>query len=146
MYCIRRYSSFRRFTTALQLYTRCTVSFTAKKVCRPLVGSLLPYSHFCHPVAFGTICQLILSNAPSSELDKFIAFNLSIDLPVTFEQLGVPNVTDEQLKEVAGLACQPGETIWSMETTVNEELVFGAIKGADAAGRSYIKRTGWKKE
>lgn len=54
-------------------------------------------------------------------------------------------MTEKELKDVAKLACAKGETIWNMETTVNEDLVFGAIKGADAAGREYIRRTGWKK-
>ena len=96
-------------------------------------------------VAFGTIAQLILSNSPASTLDTYISFMLSVDLPVTFAQLGVPNVTDEELRDVARLACAKGETIWNMETTVNEDIVFGAIKGANAAGEEYIRRTGWKK-
>ena len=71
---------------------------------------------------------------------------LSVDLPVTFEQLGIAKVTDAELHAVAKLACAPGETIWNMETAISEEIVFNAIKGANAASVSYIKRTGWKKE
>lgn len=70
---------------------------------------------------------------------------LSVDLPVTFAQLGIPNVKDEELREVARRSCAPGETIWNMERVVTEEAVFSAIKGADAAGRDFIARTGWKK-
>ena len=71
---------------------------------------------------------------------------LSVDLPVTFDLLGIPNVTDEEIRSVAKLATAANETIWNMETAINEDIVFHAIKGANAAGVSYIKRTGWKKE
>lgn len=93
-------------------------------------------------VAFGVVVHLILTNAPSSELDRYIAFMLSVNLPVTFELLGIPNVTDEELRAVAKLACSPGETIWSMDIgdSITEDKVFYAIKGADAVSREYIRR------
>ena len=97
------------------------------------------------PVAFGTICQLVLDGVPTSELDRYIEFMLSVDLPVNFEQLGIPDVKDEKLREVAELACAEGETIWNLDRVINVDFVFGAIKAADAAGRDYIRRTGWKK-
>lgn len=70
---------------------------------------------------------------------------LSVDLPVTFEQLGIPKVTDAEIRAVAKLACAPGETIWNMERAISEEIVYNAIKGANAASVDYIKRTGWQK-
>ncbi|CAL1712116.1 unnamed protein product [Somion occarium] len=104
--------------------------------------------HLLHgeKVAFGTVAQLILVNATAATLDTYISFMLSVDLPVTFEQLGIPNVTDDELRAVAKLATAENETIWNMEETVTEESVFFALKGADAAGREYIRRTGWKKD
>jgi len=102
--------------------------------------------HLLHgeKVAFGTIAQLILVGTPSKELDIYLAFMLSVDLPFTFAQLGIPNVTDEELRRVAKLSCAPGETIWNMEDPVTEELVFGAIKAADAVGKAFIARSGKK--
>ena len=102
--------------------------------------------HLLHgeKVAFGTVAQLILNGAPSSELDVFLEFLLSVDLPITFEQLGIPKVTDDELRRVAKLSCAPGETIWNMEALITEDIVFGALKGADAAGREYITRTSKK--
>lgn len=97
-------------------------------------------------VAFGTVAQLVLSGSSASTLDMYISFMLSVDLPVTFEQLKIPKVTDDELRQVAKLACAPGETIWNMEQLVTEEAVFYALKGADAAGREYIRRSGWKKD
>ena len=92
------------------------------------------------PVAFGTICQLVLDGRPTEELDRYIAFMLSVDLPITFEMLGIPKVTDDDIRRVAKLSCAPGETIWNMQDPVTEELVFGAIKAADAVGREFIAR------
>ena len=102
-------------------------------------------AHSYSVVAFGTICQLVLDGVPTSELDRYIEFMLSVDLPVNFEQLGIPDVKDEKLREVAELACAEGETIWNLDRVINVDFVFGAIKAADAAGRDYIRRTGWKK-
>lgn len=92
------------------------------------------------------MCQLILDGAPQDELDRYIGLMLSVDLPVTFAQLGIPNVSDEELRHVAKLACAPGETIWNMERAISEEIVFNAIKGANAVSVEYVKRTGWKKQ
>lgn len=96
-------------------------------------------------VAFGVVCQLVLDGVPTTELDRYIEFMLSVDLPVTFELLGIPKVKDEELRRVAELACAEGETIWNLDRVINVDFVFGAIKAADAASRDYIRRTGWKK-
>lgn len=103
----------------------------------------LPHTH---TVAFGTICQLVLDGSPTAELDRYIEFMLSVDLPVTFELLGIPAVKDDALRRVAELACAEGETIWNLDRVINVDIVYGAIKAADAAGRDYIKRTGWTKK
>ncbi|KIY45074.1 glycerol dehydrogenase [Fistulina hepatica ATCC 64428] len=96
-------------------------------------------------VAFGIVCQLILDKAPTAELDRYIAFMLSVDLPVTFELLGIPNVKEKELRQVAALACAPEETIWTLDIVISPEIVYNAIVGADAASRDYIRRSGWKK-
>lgn len=92
------------------------------------------------------MCQLILNGADTTEIDRYVELMLSVDLPVTFELLGIPSVADEEIRAVAKLSVAPNETIWNMETAINEDIVFNAIKGANAAGVSFIKRTGWKKE
>lgn len=98
-------------------------------------------------MAFGVVVHLILINAPSSELDKYITFMLSVNLPVTFELLGIPNVTDEQIRAVAKLACSPGETLWTMDigSNITEDKVFHAIKGADSASRNFIRNANYLK-
>ncbi|OCH88465.1 glycerol dehydrogenase [Obba rivulosa] len=103
--------------------------------------------HLMHgeKVAFGTIVQLVLDGEPTAEIDRYLELMLSVDLPVTFQQLGIPKVTDAELLKVAELACAPNETIWNMERIINPQIVLSALKGADAVGRAYIARTGWSK-
>ena len=83
-------------------------------------------------MAFGVVTQLILANAPTTELDRYISLMLSVNLPVTFAQLGIPNVTDEELRAAARLNVAEGETIWNMESAISGDIVFGALRGADA--------------
>lgn len=90
-------------------------------------------------VAFGTICQLILANESTASIDRYIELMLSVDLPVTFEMLGCKDAKEAELREVARLACAPGETIWSLDNVVvSGEVIYGTILAADAAGRSVF--------
>ena len=59
-------------------------------------------------VAFGTIAQLVLENAPAKELEEIIDFCIELGLPVTLKQLGAEHITEEQIFAVAEAAC--GET------------------------------------
>ena len=64
--------------------------------------------------------------------------DIEVGLPVTLEELGAGNVTDEQLMEVAKAASAEGDTLQNMPFTVTPESVFAAIKAADAYGRYYL--------
>lgn len=46
-------------------------------------------------VAFGTLAQLVLENVPHEELEEIIMWCIEVGLPVTLEELGAGNVTDE---------------------------------------------------
>ena len=89
-------------------------------------------------VAFGTLAQLVLENVPHEELEEIIMWCIEVGLPVTLEELGAGNVTDEQLMEVAKAASAEGDTLQNMPFTVTPESVFAAIKAADAYGRYYL--------
>ncbi|TFY83915.1 hypothetical protein EWM64_g108 [Hericium alpestre] len=93
-------------------------------------------------VSFGIVCQLILDGAPTAELDRYIALLHSVDLPITLGDLGIGDATDAQLRGVAKQSCAPNETIWNMNTPINEDIVFNAIRGADTASKDWLKRTG----
>ncbi|MGG5342579.1 glycerol dehydrogenase [Enterococcus sp. AZ192] len=88
-------------------------------------------------VAFSTICQLVLENAPKAELYEVLDFALSIGLPVCLADLGVKEITDAELTEVAEKSCIPEESIHSMPFPISVEQVKAAIIVADKIGAEY---------
>jgi len=88
-------------------------------------------------VAFGTLAQLALENAPEEELYEVLDFCLTIGLPVCLADIGVDSITDEELLAVAKKACIPEESIHAMPFPVTPEMVAAAIKAADAIGADY---------
>lgn len=84
-------------------------------------------------VAFGTICQLVLENAPQEEIDEVINFCLTVGLPVCLADLGVEDIGD-RLMTVAEKACIPEESVHSMPFPVTAADVAAAIMAADKLG------------
>lgn len=89
-------------------------------------------------VAFGTCVQLILEDAPLEEIEEIYNFCIEMGLPVTLEELGVTDLSEDRLMEVARLACSPDDTIHNMPFEVNEKKVYNAIIAADNMGRKYL--------
>jgi Glycerol dehydrogenase and related enzymes len=100
--------------------------------------------HFYHgeKVAFGTIAQLVLENAPTEELNEVLDFCLSVGLPVCLADIGVNSISDEELMEVAEKACIPEESIHAMPFPIRVEAVAAAIKAADKIGATYKANRG----
>lgn len=88
-------------------------------------------------VAFGTIVQLVLENAPKDELDEVIGLCQAIGLPTTLEDLNVKEVNKEEIMEVAKLVCSPDDTIGNMPFEVTVDDVYSAILAADQLGHYY---------
>lgn len=88
-------------------------------------------------VAFGTIAQLTLENAPMEEIEEVLDFCLSIGLPVCLEDIGVDHITEEELHQVAEKACIPEESIYAMPFPITVEKVAAAITLADSIGKEY---------
>lgn len=102
--------------------------------------TILPGTHhYFHgeKVAFGTLVQLVLENAPSEELEEVLEFCLSVGLPVCLADIGVDTITPEELKEVAEKACIPEESIHSMPFSVTPDAVASAILVADRIGKNF---------
>lgn len=102
--------------------------------------TVLPQCHHLYhgeKVAFGTITQLVLENAPVEELAEVVDFCLTMGLPTTLEDLGLENPTQEELMAVAQAAAAPGETIHNMPMEVTAQKVYDAIVAADALGHYY---------
>lgn len=89
-------------------------------------------------VAFGTIAQLALENAPMEEISQVLEFCLDVGLPVCLKDIGVDEITDEELYRVAEKACIPEESVHAMPFPVSVESVAAAIKLADLLGRQYL--------
>ncbi|WP_255900337.1 glycerol dehydrogenase [Priestia aryabhattai] len=98
--------------------------------------------HYFHgeKVAFGTLAQLVLENAPTEEIEEVLDFCLAVGLPVCLADIGVEQITQEELMEVANKACIPEESIYSMPFPVTPESVAAAILAADQIGNDYKKR------
>lgn len=88
-------------------------------------------------VAFGTIAQLVLENAPAEEIEEVIEFCMSVGLPTTLEDLGVKEIVPEKIMAVAEATCAEGETIYNMPFDVDADKVYAAIIGADAMGKYF---------
>lgn len=83
-------------------------------------------------VAFGCLVQLIAENAPWEKLEEVTDFCLSVGLPVCLEDLQVAN-DDETVRAVARASMH---SCWgNMAFDVDEDMVFSAIRTADAYGR-----------
>ena len=88
-------------------------------------------------VAFGTICQLVLENAPEDELYEVLDFCLTVGLPVCLKDIGTDSIDDEMLKAIAEKTCIPDESIHNMPFPVTVDMVAAAIKTADKIGHDY---------
>ena len=100
----------------------------------------LPETHELYhgeKVAFGTLVQLVLEGADQDEIQEVLGFCQEAELPTTLEDLGIKEVKEEQIMEVARLACSPDDTLGNMPFEVTPEDVYAAIIAADALGRYY---------
>ncbi|WP_040948926.1 glycerol dehydrogenase [Gorillibacterium massiliense] len=95
--------------------------------------------HYFHgeKVAFGTIAQLVLENAPTEELEEVMDFCLSVGLPVCLADIGVEKISPDELMEVANKACIAEESIHAMPFPVTAAQVAAAIATADRLGAHY---------
>ena len=91
-------------------------------------------------VAFGTLVQLVLENAPREEIDEVRKFCYQVGLPMTLEGLGIKEVTDSKIWIVCKAATDPEESIHNMPFPVTDSDVYSAIMVADALGRAYPEK------
>lgn len=88
-------------------------------------------------VAFGTIAQLVLENAPIEEISEVMDFCLQVGLPICLEDIGVDHISKEELMQVAEKSSIKEESIHSMPCPVTNEAVAAAIITADALGKEF---------
>ena len=90
-------------------------------------------------VAIGTLASLILTDKSREIIDTVFSFCESIGLPTTLADIGLVDVTDEELMQVANLTCAEGETIHNEPSHATASQVFYALKTMDALGKSRKK-------
>lgn len=88
-------------------------------------------------VAFGTLCQLVLENAPKEEMEEVLEFCYKLGLPMCFRDIGVEDYTYADMMKVAEKACIPEESIHSMPFPITVENVASAMMTADLIGKEY---------
>ncbi len=86
-------------------------------------------------VAFSCCCQLVLEGSSSEQLDEVYRFCTDVGLPVTFEQIGLRDVTDEEMGLMADSMMQRPI---NHPFAVTREKLAAAYKTADAIGRMYL--------
>lgn len=95
--------------------------------------------HLMHgeKVAFGTLTQLVLENAPIEEIEEVIEFCESLGLPTTLKDMGVEKIDKEAIMRAAVKACAEGDTMHNMPFKVTAEDVYAAILATDSLCKSY---------
>ncbi|UJF18421.1 glycerol dehydrogenase [Vibrio sp. SS-MA-C1-2] len=85
-------------------------------------------------VAFGTLTQLVLENAPLAEINEVIDFCRSVGLPTNLAEMGVKEINMDAMMAVAEASCADGETIHNMPFVVTPEAVLAAMLTANQLG------------
>ena len=84
-------------------------------------------------VAFGILVQLIVEGAPAEELDELYTFFEEVGLPTTFDDLGIPDATEADIRKVAETSMH---SYWDVEPfAVNPQMVFDGIMMANTLGK-----------
>jgi glycerol dehydrogenase len=78
-------------------------------------------------VNIGSVTQLVLEGAPTSDIRDFIEFTTRVGLPTTLTEVGLRPDDSESLKKVADAATVEGETIHSMPFDVSSQDVASAL-------------------
>ncbi|ELY58520.1 glycerol dehydrogenase [Natronococcus jeotgali] len=84
-------------------------------------------------VNVGTIAQLVLEGRDDAFVDDVIEFSIALGLPVTLEEVGVDDPSEDDLERVARATVDEGETIHNAFDASVEE-VRDALVAADDLG------------
>jgi glycerol dehydrogenase len=90
-------------------------------------------------VTFGILVGLQLNNAPQEELDEIYDFCHSVGLPITFEGIGLKNVSREDLLIVVDDVCGEHSFIFNEPVVITKDKVLQALYAADEIGKTFLK-------
>ena len=94
------------------------------------------YVYHGEGVAFSTCCQLVMQGASNEQLDEVYRFCRDVGLPITFDDMHLSNLTDEEY-DIMSEAVLKEPFIKHHPFPVTKEMVAGAYKTADALGHMY---------
>lgn len=86
-------------------------------------------------VAFATLAQLMLEQAPEEEIGEVAAFCRMAGLPVTLSQLGLAAAQEERLMIAAEASCAEDNPMGNMPFAVSPRQVLAAVLAADRRGQ-----------
>src|SRR5271157_2529556 len=86
-------------------------------------------------IAFSTLTSLFLTGKPTAVIDEVYTFCDQVGLPITLAEIGLAEASDDDLMKVAETACMAGETIHNEPIPVTPQMVFSALRAADAEGK-----------
>ncbi len=88
-------------------------------------------------VAFGTLVQLVLEGADNKQLREVLNFMKAVKLPVSFADLGIKTVNEDELRRAAEAACVPTQSSKNLREDITADEIFCAMIKADEIGRNY---------
>lgn len=93
-------------------------------------------------VAFGLLAQLVLEGKPRPVMNRVLGFAHGVGLPIALADIGLADLSKEQLQTIAVRSTAEGETIHNEPFEVTPDRVADAILAADAVGRAWKKDRG----
>lgn len=95
---------------------------------------LEPTHDFLHgeKVAFGLLVQLVVEGRPTSEIEEVVTFCRTVGLPTRLADIGLADVSDEDLARVAQRTVAPGETAHHEPFEVTPQTISDGIRAADS--------------
>jgi len=91
--------------------------------------------HHGEKVAFGTLASLFLTDRCPAEIEEVYAFCEAVGLPTTLADIGLADVSDQDLLRVAEKACAPDESMHHEPFDTAPARVAAMLRAADARGR-----------
>jgi len=88
-------------------------------------------------VAFGLLTQLVLENAPHTEVEEVIRIIKAAGLPLSLRDFGLKEWVDAEWRQVAKVACDKNDTMGNMGRPISEQEVYDAMLAANALAERY---------
>jgi glycerol dehydrogenase len=104
-----------------------------------LEDEMKPPQYHGELVFFGTCVQLSLEGRPGTVIRNAFKFGYEIGLPISLRDIGLAEVSDEEIWMVSEKAVAEGETIHKMPMEITAEAVFNSIKTVDILGERFSR-------